>query len=75
MLKTIVSKSCNDAITRLRKTFENLRNFWTNEHKTGTNFMHLSQFDKVSHIFLKLLMNVSVYNFIQSISSAQTNWL
>ena len=45
-----VSKSCNHAITRLPKIFENLRNFLTNERETGkngTNFMYLSQFDKV----------------------------
>ena len=30
-----LSKSCNQAITQLRKVFENLRKFWTKERKTG----------------------------------------
>ena len=53
-----VSKSCNQSITRLRKIFENLLKFWTNERKTGnsgTNFMYLAQVDKVfqvSHVFM-----------------------
>ena len=32
-----VSKSCNPAITWLRKIFENLRKFWTFERETGKN--------------------------------------
>ena len=55
-----VSSICNHEIARLRKIFENLRKLWTNEckrGKTGTNFMYLSQFDKVfSHMF-----NVNFY--------------
>ena len=30
-----VPKSCNHATTRLRKIFDTLRKFWTNEQKTG----------------------------------------
>ena len=43
-------KSCNHAITTLRKIFENFPKFSTNnpetgeEKKTGTNFVYLSQF-------------------------------
>ena len=53
-----VSKSCNHTIIWLRKIFENLCKFWTNERKTGkkgTNFLSLSQFDKgvlFSHYFM-----------------------
>ena len=45
-----VSKSCNHAITQLRKMSENLRKSLAKERKTGKtgiNFMFLSQFDKV----------------------------
>ena len=64
-----VSKSWNHAITQLRKIFENLRKFWTNEPKTGktgTNFMYFSQFDQicvVSHVFMSVLLHVSAQNF------------
>ena len=49
-----VSKSCNHAITRLRKIFKILRTFLNKEHtteKTGTNILYLLQFDKVFFSF------------------------
>ena len=66
------SKSCNHAIAQLHKIFENLRKFWTNERKTGktgTNFMYLSQFDKV---FCCLVAHV-LSNFIKL--SIRAFWL
>ena len=68
MLQPRVSKSCNHAITRLRKIFENLRKFWTNERETkknGTNFIYLSQFDQaflVSHVFDGFFTHASAQN-------------
>ena len=46
-VKSRVSKSCNHAITQMRKIFENKRKCWTNERKTGKtgiNFMSWSAF-------------------------------
>ena len=40
-----VSKSCNHAITLLRKIFGNLRTFWTSESKI-VNFMYLLQINQ-----------------------------
>ena len=74
---TRVSKSCNHAITRLRKIFENLRKFWTNERETGkTKIMYLSQFDKVFQLSQVLCNFYSMFlckNFNQSILIAQKN--
>jgi hypothetical protein len=53
----------------LRKIFENLRKFWTDECKTeknGINFRYLSQFNKVllvSHDSMSFLTHVSAQNF------------
>ena len=50
-----VSKSCNHAITRLCKIYENLRKCLTNKRETVkncTNFMYLSHFFLLFHIFL-----------------------
>ena len=58
-----VSKSCNYATTWFRKIIENLRKFLTKVRKTGkngTNFMYLSQFNKVflvSHVFFNVFCN------------------
>ena len=35
-----VFKSCNDAIIGLRKLFEKVRKFWTNEQKSGKNYTY-----------------------------------
>ena len=65
---TRVSKSCNHAITWLRKIFENLRKFWNNARKTrknSTNFIYLSKFDEaflVSQVFMSFLTHVSAQN-------------
>ena len=51
------------------KKIVNLRTFWTKLRKTGktgTNFMYLSQFDKVflvSHDYMSFLTHISVKNF------------
>ena len=46
-----VSKRCNHTITQLRKIFENLHKFWTQESETGKTlaliFIYLAQLDKV----------------------------
>ena len=48
-----VSKSCNQTITWLHKIYENLCLFkqWTPNRKPGSNFVYLSQFDKVVSSF------------------------
>ena len=66
-VKSRVSKSCNHAITQMRKIFENKRKCWTNERKTGKtgiNFMSWSAFYKVFlvlHVFW-LRKQICFYN-------------
>ena len=65
-----ISESCNNAITQLRKIFENLHNFWANERETrknGTNFIYLSKFYKAflnSNILMSFLMHVQSQHLI-----------
>ena len=59
-----VSKSCNHAITRLRKTFENLGKFWTNEHKTC--FMPFPKSVSAGKIYLEHLDCATKFTFRQS---------
>ena len=59
-----VSKSCNLAITLLRKIFENLCKILTIERETGItgpNFIYLSQFHQV---FLNLHIFYIIFNGI-----------
>ena len=63
----------------MRKIFENLHKFWTNERKTGEdkktgiNFMYLLQFNKVSHVFMSFLPHISAQNFQSVHLIAQKN--
>ena len=65
-----VSKSCNHAVTRLRKIFERLHKFWTNKRKTGEKklalisciYHNLTKFFLVLHVFMSLFTHVSAQN-------------
>ena len=64
-----ISKSCNNAMTQLRKIFENLHNFWANERETrknGTKFIYLSKFYKAflnSNVLMSFLMHIQSQHF------------
>ena len=52
-----VSKSCNHAITRLCKIFENLPKFWTNEAETGKTGNHFMLLTQLNRVFLRQIFN------------------
>ena len=78
-----VSKSFNHAIIWLRKLFDNLRNFWTKECKTGINDTKFMYFLAIWNVFFFLVYMFLCHFYLmflhqifnQSILIAQRNLL
>ena len=67
-------QSCQHAITRLRKIFENMRKFWTNEPQpgiNGTNVVYLPQYYNFSSYFFYVIF----YAWFCTICLIRAFWL